>query len=141
MKTCETCGYFDPGLQVCELKSKGKWHCVLAADKACDDWTMGYEALLGKVSESLKKAREKHPDFVPLPPFHWGNQLLYEARQYKWKVQDGKGELQEVLLSECYEFMSALAVGDFRHALEEAGDVIAVLYRALNGECKEVRHE
>lgn len=133
MKTCGQCKH---RWMECCLKDKRERLTVEAADEACES----FELHLGKLDEafeaSLEKARRKHPAFVPLPPFHWGNQLLYEARQYKWKVQDGKGELQEVLLSECYEFMSALAVGDFNAALAEAGDIIAVMYRALNGECK-----
>lgn len=143
MKTCETCGYFDPSLQVCELKSKGKWHCVLAADKACDDWTLGYEALLGKASESLKKAREKHPDFVPVPTGDKKSATYRALAQDERRVQRCFGEtLAEVLREEIYEFLAEVAAGDFNRAIEEAGDVIAVMYRALNGEYKkEVSHE
>ena len=130
MKTCKTCGYFDDGLQVCELKSKDKWHCVLADDKACDDWTLGYEALLGKASESLKKALEKHPDFVPLPTPDLAEGFAVDARWFA----EAYPCLRNVLLSEVQEFLAEVARGDFDRALEEAGDVMAVLYRALNGE-------
>ena len=139
-KTCDSRVSHDGRLCVCDAESGINAH--EKDDPACGKLRLDVARLMEAANNSLHKAREKHPDFVPLPPFHWGNQLLYTARQYKWRVQDGKGELQEVLLSECYEFMSALAVGDFRHALEEAGDVVAVLYRALNGEGKkEVSHE
>lgn len=138
MKTCETCGYFDPSLQVCELKSKCKWHCILAADKACDDWTLGYEALLGKASESLKKAREKHPVFLDAwPKAEDAETYLDTAEIHKLDIGKKKStQLHSILFSEVFEFLAEIARGDFDRALEEAGDVIAVLYRALNGECK-----
>ena len=140
MKTCKTCGYFDDGLQVCELKSKDKWHCVLADDKACDDWTLGYEALLGKASESLKKAREKHPDFVPPLSPSIASTFAICANAAKRNLEEhgtlDDDALSVVLFSEVYEFLVEVARGDFDRALEEAGDVIAVMYRALNGECK-----
>lgn len=133
-QTCETCACYNDGECLIHFTQPAKAN---AKDPACEDYALAMTEFKWALVDSLEKARRKHPDFIPLPPFHWGNQLLYEARQYKWKVQDGKGELQEVLLSECYEFMSALAVGDFDHALEEAGDVMAVLYRALNGDGKQ----
>ena len=43
-------------------------------------------------------------------------------------------QLHSILFSEVFEFLAEVARGDFDRALEEAGDVMAVLYRALNGE-------
>lgn len=100
---------------------------------ACENYELDSMDFNDAFEESLAKAREKHPDFVPSP----GPELAESfAKDAKWHA-DAVPCLRNVLLSEVYEFLAEVANGDFDRALEEAGDVVAVLYRALNGEGKQ----
>lgn len=99
----------------------------------CKDWTFPFTELMAEAKDSLMKARDKHPDFVPPPTPDLAEGFAVDAR---W-CAGAYPCLRNVLLSEVYEFLTEIAKGDLRRATEEAGDVIAVLYRALNGEGKQ----
>lgn len=134
----KTCGQCKHRWMECCLKDKRERLTVDAADEACES----FELHLGTVDEafeaSLAKAREKHPDFVPMPTPDLAEGFAVDARWHAEAVP----YLRNVLLSEVQEFLAEVAKGDFGRALEEAGDVMAVLYRALNGEGKKaVSHE
>ncbi len=97
---------------------------------ACENYELDSMDFNDAFEESLAKAREKHPDFVPMPTPDLAEGFAVDARWFAGAVPC----LRNVLLSEVQEFLVEMAKGDFARALEEAGDVMAVLYRALNGE-------
>lgn len=149
MKTCGQCKH---RWMECCLKDKRERLTVEAADEACES----FELHLGKLDESfetsLEKAREKHPDFVSIPAGSRAHTIATSAgnmaKQIKADLERESTaqcyvdcQLEMALKSEVYEFLEAFFGGDFGRALEEAGDIIAVLYRTLNGEGKEARHE
>lgn len=142
MKTCGQCKH---RWMECCLKDKRERLTVDASDEACES----FELHLGKLDEafeaSLAKAREKHPDFVAIPEDNRAHAIATAAGNMAHKLKAylaGEStpmchedyQLEVALKSEVYEFLEAFFGGDFGRALEEAGDVIAVLYRALNGE-------
>lgn len=149
-RTCENCKHF------CRSFIEGQYRCFRSTpavsrewdSPACEHYELAPAVLKFAAEESLAKARKKHPGFVPIPQ-EWekleGLAMYYGevARVGRRNVAESRWEYQlgDVLLTEAYEFLEAFFAGDFARALEEAGDVIAVLYRALNGEGKEVRHE
>ena len=85
-----------------------------------------------KVSEHINHAREKHPFFCELGTYD-ANEFASYARAYKEAIP-AEPTLTKVLLSEVYECLEAFAKGDKAQALEEACDVVAVLYRAYAGD-------
>lgn len=141
-KTCKTCGHRDE-LGRC-WKSKVPNESVCPENKpACEHWNLAFEDLTSAMYASVDKAREKHPVLLDVWP-EPGDAEDYAAYAKAWKQQiarKGYDQLMAVLFSEVNEFLAEVARGDFDRALEEAGDVIAVLYRALNGEGKEGHDE
>ena len=142
-RTCETCNHF------CESFVEGQYRCFRTTpavsskwdSPACEHYELSKSDFVMAFDGSLIKAREKHPDFVPVSGLRYKRETL-EAH-YKMiadvarrNVADGVAEfkLGDVLLAEVYEFLEAFFADDFDRVLEEAGDVVAVLYRALNGE-------
>lgn len=125
MKTCGDCLFFcDPDLCV-------KYDQLEAYDwdsPACATFELDPDALMDAARTSIDKAHVRHPDFAYI--------LRDAAEDYADKAADLKADstLHAVLVAECYEFLVEMAKGDFARAKQEAGDVIAVLYRALNGE-------
>lgn len=143
-RTCETCKHF------CESFVEGQYRCFRTTpavssawdSPACEHYELSKTDFVMAFDGSLIKAREKHPGFVP------AKTGAKRAASYRALAQDERrvqrcfgATLSEVLQEEVYEFLAEMAAGDFTRALEEAGDVVAVLYRALNGDGKEVRHE
>lgn len=134
----KTCGQCKHRWMECCLKDMREWLTVDAADEACES----FELHLGKLDEafdaSLAKARKKHPAFLDAWPKAEDAEAYLDTAEIH-KLDIGKKEstqLHSILLSEVFEFLAEVARGDFDRALEEAGDVIAVMYRALNGEYK-----
>lgn len=142
-RTCETCMHF------CESFVEGQYRCFRITpavsrawdSPACEHYELSKTDFVMAFDGSLIKAREKHPGFVPVPQEWWKLDAL--ARYYGESARTGRRDVAEgdaafklgdVLLCEVYEFLEAFFAGDFTRALEEAGDVAAVLYRALNGE-------
>lgn len=133
MKTCGQCKH---RWMECCLKDKRERLTVDAADEACES----FELHLGKLDEafetSLEKAREKHPVFLDAWPKAEDAEAYLDTAEIH-KLEIGKKEstqLHSILFSEVFEFLAEIAKGDFARALEEAGDVMAVMYRALNGD-------
>lgn len=110
---------------------------------ACENYELDSIDFNDAFEESLAKAREKHPVFLDAwPKAEDSERYLDAAKAWKQRIADkGSRQLHAILYSEVCEFLAEIARGDFDRALEEAGDVMAVLYRALNGDGKEVRHE
>lgn len=105
---------------------------------ACKDWTFPFTELIASAQDSLIKARDKHPDFIPSPEKNYARIYTEIARELKDKGgHEGYSTLCSILMSECYEFLTEIAKGDLAAATTEAGDVMAVLYRALNGDGKQ----
>lgn len=142
MKTCGQCKH---RWMECCLKDKRERLTVDSADEACES----FELHLGKLDEafeaSLAKARKKHPDFVSIPAGSRAHAIATSAgnmaKQIKADLERESTaqcyvdcQLEMALKGELYEFLEAFHNGDFNTALAEAGDIIAVLYRALNGE-------
>ena len=101
------------------------------------------EEFFNNCSRHIDHAREKHPFFANgvLEDSEQGNVLdevvtLEMARYYKRKIAKSP-VLENVLLSEIYEFLAELHKGNMERALEEACDVVAVLYRAHAGDMDE----
>ena len=99
---------------------------------ACENYELDSIDFNDAFEESLAKAREKHPGFVPLPTPDLAEGFAVDARWHAEAVPC----LRNVLLSEVYEFIAEVAKGNFYRALEEAGDVMAVMFRALTGDGK-----
>lgn len=144
MKTCGQCKH---RWMECCLKNKRERLTVDAADEACES----FELHIGKLDEafetSLAKARKKHPDFVAIPAgkraHAIGTAAGNMAKQIKADLERASTancyrncQLEMALKGELYEFLEAFHHGDFEAAMQEAGDVVAVLYRALNGDGK-----
>lgn len=138
MKTCGQCKH---RWMECCLKDKRERLTVDAADEACES----FELHLGKLDEafraSLDKAREKHPKFIDLGQRYSDYSIEYfqdKKESLKGALKSSDCQLRTLLVAEVYAFLFEIARGDFDRALEEAGDIMAVLYRALNGDGKEV---
>lgn len=141
-RTCETCKHF------CESFVEGQYRCFRTTpavssswdSPACEHYELSKSDFANVFGDSLAKARAKHPVFLDVWPDpkdaeHYKTCAKYLKEEIAHKEVD---QLRTVLYSEVNEFLAEVARGDFDRALEEAGDVIAVLYRALNGEGKEV---
>lgn len=137
-KTFDSHIFYYGQLRVCDAESGINAH--EKDDPACGKLRLDVERLMEAANNSLHKAREKHPDFVPLPgpecASMYATRALFAKNDIESRVATGYGELPAVLFSEVYEFLAEVANGDFDRDLEEAGDVVAVLYRALNNEGK-----
>lgn len=131
MKTCGQCKH---RWMECCLKDKRERLTVDAADEACES----FDLHLGKLDEafetSLEKACRKHPVFLDVwPKAEDAEDYASYARIWKKEIANkDRCQLRDVLYSEVNEFLAEVARGDFDRALEEAGDIMAVLYRALS---------
>ena len=88
------------------------------------------DTLFKASSISLRKAEEKHPTF---PAVAFDEVIPLDAIRQRNDIQESEGShtISGILLEEVYEFLEALENNDYSSALSEAGDVIAVLLRAL----------
>lgn len=152
MKTCGQCRHLL--FNRCLLKKR---EGLSTDSEACAFFELELYVLDKVVEKSIAKARAKHPDFCPFaihrknhiealarlheaePDEHFftlsGNIDLHHLDNAREAVRQCPSVLN-VLKCEVVEFCKELELGDFDRALEEAGDVIAVLYRAINGEGK-----
>ena len=138
MKTCGQCKH--QLFNRCLLKKR---EGLSMDSEACASFELELYELDKVFEKSIAKARAKHPVFLDAWPKAEDAEAYLDTAEIH-KLDIGKKEntqLHSILLSEVFEFLAEVARGDFGRALEEAGDVIAVLYRALNGEVKEVRDE
>lgn len=128
------CGQCKHRWMECCLKDRRERLTVDAADEACES----FELHLGKLDEafetSLEKACRKHPVFLDVwPKAEDAESYLDTAEIHKLDIgRKESTQLHSILFSEVFEFLAEVARGDFDRALEEAGDIMAVLYRALN---------
>ena len=129
-RTCETCAFLNDGECTRHFVAP---KIARPSDPACKDYVLSSSEFKWALAESLDKARKKHPGFVPLPTPDLAESFAKDA---KWHA-GACPCLRNVLLEEVYEFLAEVANGDFDRALEEAGDVMAVLYRALTGDGKQ----
>lgn len=141
-KTCKTRKYRD------FLGNCWKTKDLLDADRrddtpACEHWELRLDDLVDAMDTSVAKARKKHPVLLDVWP------EPNDAEHYKtdakiWKQVIARQEfdqLRSVIYSEVNEFLAEVARGDFDRAIREAGDIMAVLYRTLNGEGRDKRTE
>lgn len=137
-RTCKTCAAYDDLRQWCWMVDDA--YCP-DNKPACEHWILAAGKLTKAFRASLDKAREKHPVFLDVWP------KAKDAEDYAsyarfWKdFKNGADRLQAILYSEVNEFIAEVARGDFDRALEEAGDIMAVLYRALNEAGKNEQEE
>lgn len=138
-RTCETCKHF------CESFVEGQYRCFRTTpavsskldSPACEHYELSKSDFVMAFDGCLIKAREKHPGFVPVPTGDKKAATYRALAQDERRVQRCFGAtLAEVLREDIYEFLAEVAAGDFDRALEEAGDVMAVMFRALTGDGK-----
>ena len=137
-RTCETCKHF------CQSFIEGQYRCFRTTpavsrewdSPACEHYELSKSDLEMAFDNSLAKARAKHPVFLDAWPKAEDAEAYLDTAEIH-KLDIGKKEstqLHSILFSEVFEFLAEVARGDLDRAIEEAGDVMAVLYRALNGE-------
>lgn len=139
-RTCKTCDHFDcVGNCLCtDYNCPFKAHAIHREREApaCPAWKLDRHAFKSAFLDSLRKARTKHPVFLDAWPKAEDAEAYLDTAEIH-KLDIGKKEstqLHSILFSEVFEFLAEVARGDFNAALAEAGDVVAVLYRALNGD-------
>lgn len=94
------------------------------------------DTLFRSAKDSLTKALEKHPTF-PAKIFQAGGRPIFqmnlEAMRNKNDAseRDGSQTIVGVLLEEVLEFAFALESKDKDASFDEAGDIVAVVLRAL----------
>lgn len=120
------------------------------------------DRLVRSAWDSVDKAHKKHPGFCPFVVYP-KSYIEFLARLHeadpdaRFLTLAGSIDLHHldnareavrrcpsvlsVLQCEVVEFCKELELGNLDRAVDEAGDVIAVLYRALNGEGKGVGDE
>lgn len=138
-RTCKTCASRDDYIQQCW---RAEDDCP-DNKPACEYWILSAGKLIKYMCASLDKAREKPPEFLDVWPKaedaeHYETCAKYLKEEIAHKEVD---QLRTVLYSEVNEFIAEVARGDLDRALEEAGDIMAVLYRTLNGDGKNEREE
>ena len=82
----------------------------------------------------VRHARKKHPFFASR--VLWRDSDLFNVNEAQWqkKIIKSNYSLEAVLLSEVHEFLIEMNKGNYKRALEEALDIVAVLVRALIGD-------
>lgn len=139
-RTCKTCAAYEGYLQRCW---RAKDDYCPDNKPACEHWILAAGKLTKAMCASLDKACEKHPVFLDAwPKAEDAEDYASYARIWKEAIANkDRGQLRDVLYSEVNEFLAEVARGDFDRALEEAGDVVAVLYRALNEDGKKEQED
>lgn len=139
-RTCKTCAAYEDHLQRCW---RAKDDYCPDNKPACKHWILAAGKLSKAMCASLDKACEKHPVFLDVwPKTKDAETYLDTAEIHKLGIgKKDSNQLCSVLLSEVFEFLAEVARGDFDRAIEEAGDVMAVLYRTLNEAGKKEREE
>ena len=100
---------------------------------ACQWWIFSEGHIYLAFERSLQKARREHPTFCPVLTGDSAEATYRHAAEEQriWQKEDTI-TLRAVLLEEVYEFLAEVAAGNLEAAIGEAGDVLAVMYRALN---------
>lgn len=94
------------------------------------------DLLTQRAKDSVTKALEKHPTF-PIEVFQSGSSQIFKMdldavrKKNDTAEKNGSQTIIEVLLEEVLEFAFALESKDRDASFEEAGDVVAVVLRAL----------
>lgn len=89
------------------------------------------DTLFKASSISLRKAEEKHPTF-PSIVSDGINPLNAMRQRNDIQESECRHTISGILLEEVYEFLEALDGDDYEAMLGEAGDIVAVLLRALD---------
>lgn len=87
--------------------------------------------------DHIEHAREKHPKFAEIASFYNTYVLDNLAQSHRLIVLEKAQTVHMILLSEVYEFLAELKRGNYDRAREEAADIVAVLWRAL--QCEHIR--
>lgn len=132
-RTCKTCEHRDRFGQCWKAKVPNNSDCP-DNKPACEHWMLAAEELNEAMKASLLKARRKHPVFLDVWPKsedaeHYETCAKYLKEEIAHKEVD---QLRTIIYSEVNEIIAEVARGDLDRAIDEAGDVVAVLYRALN---------
>lgn len=115
-----------------------------------DDMLLGFDVASKRAqffslcSDHITNAQKKHPVFATCLSESTVNDLEKRYNEYAVMYQGqlraalnrGTAPIETILLEEVYEFLEAVAAGDSIAIREEAADIVAVLYRAVNGEMK-----
>lgn len=135
--TCKSCEHRDRCGRCWKAKVPNNSDCP-ENKPACEHWMLAAEELNEAMKASLFKARRKHPVFLDAwPKAEDAETYLDTAEIHKLGIgKEDSHQLCSVLLSEVFEFLAEVARGDLDRAIDEAGDVLAVIYRVLNGEGK-----
>ena len=136
-RICANCAHANHALMSNYIRCNKKHELRRAICQACKKWELSVELLNDAFAKSLDKARAKHPGFC----LNLGGNEDEKVCRYlaeNWKKGD---TIRAVLMSEANEFLCELARGDLDRAISEAGDLIAVIYRALNGEWTKKENE
>ena len=111
-----------------EIKEAAKWFNVETSVTPSTDVDADFWRLC---EEHLRHARAKHPKFAKEVSMFGKETLDLVAHRYK---NLGSPFVEDILLSEVYEFLAELKRGDMARAREEAADIVAVVRRALDGD-------
>lgn len=91
-------------------------------------------AFWGLCEKHLRHARTKHPFFADCTSSYLNAEWFEcHALSHKNELADDPS-VENVLLSEVYEFLAELCRGDMARAREEAADIVAVVLRASEGD-------
>ena len=93
------------------------------------------DTLFKASSISLRKAEEKHPTF-PSIVSDGINPLNAMRQRNDIQESECRHTISGILLEEVYEFLEASDGDDYEAMLGEAGDIVAVLLRALDAKTK-----
>lgn len=144
-RICANCAHANHARMSNYIICNKKHELRRAICQACKKWELSVELLNDAFAKSLDKARAKHPVFLDVwPEAEDAEDYASYARIWKEAIANkDRGQLRDILYSEVNEFLVEVARGDLDRAVSEAGDLIAVVYRALNGEWqkKEKDHE
>lgn len=100
---------------------------------------MNEEAFWKICSEHVEHARDKHPHFADVvmnrnhitPEASAASIALRTKAVIAYEARSGRASIENILLGEVYELLTELARKDRARAIEEAADVVAVVYRAI----------
>lgn len=140
-RTCKTCDHYDYfGNCLCTDDNCPFNAYAVRREReapACPAWKLDRHAFKSAFLDSLRRAREKHPEFIDLGQRYSDHSIEYfqdKAESLKGALERSDCQLRTLLVAEVYAFLFEFARGNLDRAIEEAGDVVAVLYRALNGD-------
>lgn len=142
-RICANCAHANHSLMSNYIMCNKKHELRRSICQACKKRELSVEFLNDAFAKSLDKAREKHTVFLDAWPKAEDAETYLDTAEIH-KLDIGKKEstqLHSILLSEVFEFLAEVARGDLDRAIEEAGDVMVVLYRALNGEWQKKESE